>query len=88
MGSSKQVFVQFLKVIIVKKGEISSLLIENITDVIRKVIKTTYNILHRMKNHICTHIGTRCQNANAANATHLLWCKFMCQLDINKVSDD
>ena len=28
--------------------------------------------LHRMKNRICTHIGTRCQNANAANATHLL----------------
>ena len=25
--------------------------------------------LHRMKSHICTHIGTRCQNANAANAT-------------------
>ena len=33
----------------------------------------------RIKNHICTHIGTRCQNANAANATHLLWCKFMCK---------
>ena len=27
---------------------------------------------NRMKNHICPHIGTRCQNANAANATHLL----------------
>ena len=26
----------------------------------------------RMKNQICTHNGTRCQNANAANATHLL----------------
>ena len=34
---------------------------------------------HRMKNHICPHIGTRCQNANAANATHLLWCEFMCK---------
>ena len=22
---------------------------------------------------------TRCQNANAANATHLLWCEFMCK---------
>ena len=27
---------------------------------------------HRMKNHICTHIRTRCKNANAVNATHLL----------------
>ena len=35
--------------------------------------------LHRMKNHICTHIGTRCKNANAVNATHLLWCEFMCK---------
>ena len=46
-----------------------------------QVVNTLQNICwiyqHRMKNHICTHIGTRCQNANAANATHLLWCEFM-----------
>ena len=34
---------------------------------------------HRMKNHICTHIGTRGKNANSVNAAHLLWCKFMCK---------
>ena len=29
-----------------------------------------------MKNQICAHIGTRCQNANAVNATCLLeMCK-------------
>ena len=46
------------------------------------VLDTFYTILilcDRMKNHICPHIGTRCQNANAANATHLLWCEFMCK---------
>ena len=29
--------------------------------------------LHSMKNQICTHIGTRCQNKNAVNAAHLLY---------------
>ena len=32
---------------------------------------TMYTGLHRTKNHICTHIGTWCQNANANSCANL-----------------
>ena len=46
MGSSQHFFPNFSKnYIIVKKGEISNLFPGKATDVIKKVIKNTYNIL-------------------------------------------